>query len=69
MPRKENPPVTEADQETEEIAKQLEAATNLMKARPNWKRPVLGWWSNREASASECTNGDNGHVLEPLTSE
>jgi hypothetical protein len=68
MPRKENP-ATEADQETEEIAKDLEAATNLMKAWPNWKRPVLGWWSNREPTASEGTNGDNGHIMEPLPSE
>jgi hypothetical protein len=66
MRLKEDPPV-EADQETEEIVQELEAATKLMKAWPDWKRPVLGWWSNRESSAPECDNTDNGHLVEPVT--
>mgnify|MGYP003289082851 CR=1 FL=1 len=61
MDGKEDPPA-ETDQNTEEIVEQLEAATKLMRAWPDWKRPVLGWWSNRESTASECDDPDTGQL-------
>jgi hypothetical protein len=65
MECKENPPA-QTDQEAKEIEKDLEAATKLMKAWPDWKRPVLGWWSNRESTDQECDDRDTGQ-LEPVS--